>query len=1252
MLPRSKSGEPYRLLSGYCPDDHCKTKLYFPAWDSSIECTGCGQRHEKSSIVNIEQVNDPEVALHNMVRNVLLGNVVPKKGTDSTRVLGLSNYHCKLLSPLLTYYGMDKGGKAQKLQSLNRGETFDCAILGDRAFQISPEHIDISGYGRDQTGSVKYLQETVDMIDRFNDPKGELLIPLHADGDGHCLVHAVSRSLIGRELFWHALRVNLKKHFEMYLDKYKLIFCDFIDINEWSLIVDECDPDFVPYDTEPIGLRNIHIFGLCNVLHRPIILLDSLSGLQSSADYSGIFLPALVPPDKCKGKDGKLNKPICIAWSSPGRNHYIPLVGVKGRPLPRIPRWMISKAWGMPQELLNQYVEFDKDDMCTIGGERTLGDKYIERLANAMEEVFMDNYHVHPKLVADMHQYVYKRSGIVGVQTEIVTEATRKSVSEKRLYRCLTCDAITEFTVSPEWFIRGGMLYALAENTHGKLQHNKKYSFPLHGLICSYDPVKDELVPDLSHSTLTQCSWCQGNSVRLVNGDGSIVYNNGDRTKTPAPDTRCNCGFKHYWDGTEYDNLPENLPVELTWGGKTVKETVYWFQYERDTSLNSNAYEIASALVQKHFPGEFGSERLVQSVAGTILKMTAKKEEEYKPISLAGMQPPEEPFTPDLSQPTSPRLSASSPNQLSPRNLHEKTPSKIILTGFKSKTFHKEELTLNEKEKEIKQRVETNAPLQQRRATLEEEKRKHQEEWRAKQQQAAKKEVHTAGKKGPIEEEKAQSLPPTKPTGKKIRVSTSDGRQSMMSLDVAITYQQLQDKIETELNVPKERQKIKYGFPPRELKPADVGKDGDTVPLQHGDKVMVEILPDPNQQKDPQEMDTQYESSQQTRQSWTGGETLQQSVPTDDMMQSLENLSQDFSMALMATISGSDLWTYVQNMPQLFARGGLFYRQVERDLGLADNKHCTLPTLPSKTFRFNAKEDRLELCLEPIGHFPVAPGVDDPSVLSRIATEKLSTTSAASSDQGQVFGRIKAGGSGVVKPGSAREKSSTMVFTGEAHTLSGSTSIEASRTETTRGLTATGVSMQETPITSSDRRLPVTAGTSEVSSTSLEASKEKDMNYGSAENTSKVEETALQSENIEMSEVKLHPDEKSSIDDDDITVTELTEIIAEAKESDIKMETVELIAPASPMQTEKSQIGIINIPTNTGISEALTNETSESSHADSSDSTTVSGADGRPLVAKKLGPGYTVLARETDTSESRQADADSLLHSTEHMDSS
>ncbi len=275
-----------RVLCGQCPDTECSKSLFFPAQQLSVECTACGQRHARSALQNVAEVTNSSVALHNMLKNLILGNMKNKKGTDSVKVLGLSNYHCKLVSPLLTKYGMDKHtGKAVLLKDMGQGEYFDCGVLGHRAFLIESNHIGTVGYGKDIPGA-KYLEHTLEAIKKANGGQ-ETLVPIHADGDGHCLVHAVSRALVGRELFWHALRENLKSHLSNNLENYKLLFKDFIGADEWEVIIQECDPDFTPPEGEQIGLRNIHIFGLANLLKRPIILLDSIHGLQSSGDYSG-----------------------------------------------------------------------------------------------------------------------------------------------------------------------------------------------------------------------------------------------------------------------------------------------------------------------------------------------------------------------------------------------------------------------------------------------------------------------------------------------------------------------------------------------------------------------------------------------------------------------------------------------------------------------------------------------------------------------------------------------------------------------------------------------------------------------------------------------------------------------------------------------------------------------------------------------------------------------------------------------------
>ena len=54
---------------------------------------------------------------------------------------------------------------------------------------------------------------------------------------------------------------------------------DFLSEEEWPEIVAEAAPDYQPPDGQALGLRTVHIFAIANILHRPIILLDSLAGM-------------------------------------------------------------------------------------------------------------------------------------------------------------------------------------------------------------------------------------------------------------------------------------------------------------------------------------------------------------------------------------------------------------------------------------------------------------------------------------------------------------------------------------------------------------------------------------------------------------------------------------------------------------------------------------------------------------------------------------------------------------------------------------------------------------------------------------------------------------------------------------------------------------------------------------------------------------------------------------------------------------
>lgn len=76
----------------------------------------------------------------------------------------------------------------------------------------------------------------------------------------------------------------------------------------------------------------------------------------------------------------------------------------------------------------------------------------------------------------------------------------------------------------------------------------------------------------------------------------------------------------------------------------------------------------------------------------------------------------------------------------------------------------------------------------------------------------------------------------------KVRLSTSNGRQATVTLTPAATYEDLQKAVVAKLGIAKDRQKLRYGFPPRELKLP--GNPDEGLPLAHGDRVSVEELPE------------------------------------------------------------------------------------------------------------------------------------------------------------------------------------------------------------------------------------------------------------------------------------------------------------------------------------------------------------------------------------------------------------------------
>ncbi|XP_062611900.1 deubiquitinating protein VCPIP1-like [Saccostrea cucullata] len=256
----------------------------------------------------------------------------------------------------------------------------------------------------------------------------------------------------------------------------------------------------------------------------------------------------------------------------------------------------------------------------------------------------------------------------------------------------------------------------------------------------------------------------------------------------------------------------------------------------------------------------------------------------------------------------------------------------------------------------------------------------------------------------------------------------------MLTVEGQVNFKTLQDMIYKAVKVPPERQKIRIGFPPKELKRPSDSDINEPIPLAHGDKISLEILPMIHSLSDSGAESSHHEHKAlkhsasapvKHKQKWSNFEEDIHHTPAfEPLLQSFHDQAGSnsldaavASLTIMATLKGRDLWTHVQTMPHLFSVGGLFYKQVERDLGLVDGKHCTLPTLPGKVFRYNEAENRLELCMEPYGHFQIEPGVENKAQESR-----------------PIFGS-QSEGSFSAFSGAVGNKSKQTAFTGQGHSL-------------------------------------------------------------------------------------------------------------------------------------------------------------------------------------------------------------------------
>ncbi|CAL1268805.1 unnamed protein product [Larinioides sclopetarius] len=819
----AESSAEFRLFKAVCNDRRCQNTMYVSSVEAEIECFQCGQRFPRSSlgdIQGVETVDFPNV-LDVYLRRMILNHSLPKRGTEMVKVLGLSNYYCKLLSPFLTRYGMDKEtGKAKLLKDMNRGDIFDFSSFGDRAFLIEPEHVNIPGFGRDITGSMNYLSETLKLI-RSSNGNEERLLPIHTDGDGHCLVHAISRALVGRELFWHPLRCCLKRHFQTNLDKYKELFRDFIDTEEWQSIIDECDPEFKPPEGELHGLRNIHIFGLANVLRRPIILLDSLECMKKCGDYSV--------------------------------------------PLPVLPLFLLPKVWGMPQTEINTYIEFGDDGNCTIGGCRVLSDRYIQRLVGAMEGQFYEQYEIHPSIVADTKLFLCADNVLLNTKVITVIQKAKAIVAEEQLFRCMNCKALCEMRFDAGWLCRGGLFYNSLLQVHKNLVPGKLYKMPSdsnYRFNCKYDSLNDVLVPDMNSSTIEKCCWCQSNVLMKLKADGSMISDLNTKSDLP------NQGLEKAAQSSKNqagEDVPEMLMLKIQWGDHEAEDVIPDFKLVKKECIVKEVIQITSSFICKHF-----SEH-IHNV-----------------------------------------------------DLHSFVAEKIVQKAGISSLFY----STSEAEPEISKEGEMEASGDARKECI----------------------VGSSPLKQPITstcENSTGTLLQSSPTSEPqfVKVVSPNAQAANLTLNEnGISYTQLQDWIKDKFSIPVPNQRIKIGFPPKELE-APVNST-QPLPLKHGDRLVVENCP----------------------------KQITNRLPNSCIAR---NPARDFSsLTSYTTIQSDVLWNLAKLSPEQFRKGGGVYEEVAGSRILCDMVHFFIEGFPNKTFSYNHHSDSIELCVKPLGHFEITVDLD------------------------------------------------------------------------------------------------------------------------------------------------------------------------------------------------------------------------------------------------------------------------------------
>lgn len=640
------------IYTTQCPTQDCGAQLVFSSAFSQATCTACGSRldvkplvagakrldRSKMSMLQLLQMTlelaKKKLAYDRLIQNQDDISIMRDSLTDAldqsdettcadlTVVDGYSDFHCKLIAPYVTEYGIDATGVYKR--SLKGSDPyFDFAKVAKFSFCIEEENLGEIGYGRDQTGAAGYLSSTLEAFRRSNAGK-DCLAVLHADGDGHCLVHAISKCIAGREFFWHALRVRLHEHLNLQRDGYLALLSEFVPTDDWDLIVKEATPDYTPPHGDVLGLSKVHIFALAQVLYRPIILLDNLKGVLSSGDYASIYLPVLRPPDQCRDvKTGQFHQPLIIAWSSNSHSHFVPVVPIVGAGDICLKRADLPELWlraHITREMELSYGLFDEKDEIRISP-KLYPKEQKQKLVDVMTSVFDKDHRISAGLVEMMYKDICSQSGSFLQVKEILQSAT-DAFDSGHIMRCISCGRLS--LIQPDFtqqdLCPGGWMYETIRRQFGRLVGGP-YSFTrkLPGKLFKYNEkldcleldyakpedyfagklgngesmyeevkLKTGLAPDLkftcplypefeieydpdadclkatrttgvdSSQDMPECHHCFKRWLRKVDRCGYPSYIHEDRTLVPS--TSLCCGRKHFCDLGDGGKLYDYLP--------------------------------------------------------------------------------------------------------------------------------------------------------------------------------------------------------------------------------------------------------------------------------------------------------------------------------------------------------------------------------------------------------------------------------------------------------------------------------------------------------------------------------------------------------------------------------------------------------------------------------------------------------------------------------------------------------------------